>query len=115
MNDNRSAGTGGGSDLTPMEELLLLKVGLIAACMVVSSVFTVAFWHRILDWLVEHQVLVEASVSPIVIMPAGRGVGLDLPRVAIAIGAGMALVVFGVAALRAYWSRSADLNEPRMR
>jgi hypothetical protein len=123
MNDNRStngrsAGDGmgvGGSDLSPTEELLLMKVGVIVAGAVASSVFTVAFWRRILDWLVEHQVLVAASGSPIVKMPAGQGVGLDLPRAAVAVAAGVALAAFGVAALRAYWSRSDELAERRLR
>ncbi|MCM0621790.1 hypothetical protein [Nocardioides bruguierae] len=119
MHDNRPTNSGSSSDLTPMEELLVMKVGLIAAGVVASSVCTVAFWHRILDWLVEHQVLVEASNSPIVKMPSGQGVGLDVPRVAIAVAALVALVVFGIAALRAYWSRPAEhvggLGERRMR
>ena len=92
--------SGSNSELTPTEELLMLKVGMIAFAMAVGSIFTVATWQRALDWLVSHQVLVMAAESPMVKLPSGNGVGLDAPRVAIALAALVFGVVCGVAALR---------------
>jgi hypothetical protein len=87
-----------GSRLSPTEELLMVA----ALAMVVGSVFTVATWHRVLDWAVAHQVLVPASASPLITLPAGDGVGLDARRLAIAIAAVVFLTVCGVASLRRY-------------
>lgn len=96
--------SGSDSQLSPTEELLMLKVGMVAFAMVVGSVFTVATWHRALDWLVGHQVLVTAAESPLVRLPAGNGVGLDASRLAIALAALVFMVVCGVAALRHHFA-----------
>jgi hypothetical protein len=90
----------GESQLGPTEELLMV----IAAAMVVGSVFTVATWHRALDWAVAHQVLVPASASPLLTMPAGDGAGLDARRLAIASAAVVFVTVCGVASLRRYFA-----------
>ncbi|WP_203338607.1 hypothetical protein [Nocardioides limicola] len=92
------------SQLTPTEELLMIKVGMVAFAVVVGSIFTVATWHKALDWLVAHQVLVTAAESPLVTLPAGDGVGLDASRLAIAAAAAVFAVVSGVAALRRHFA-----------
>jgi hypothetical protein len=95
---------GGGSPrLGPIEELLMLVAGMIT----VGPVLTVATWQRVLDWAVAHQVLVPASTSPLVTLPAGEGVGLDASRLAIAVAAVVFLIVWGVASLRRYFAAGA--------
>jgi hypothetical protein len=79
---------GGDSQLSPWEELTMLSLGASVA----AAVLTAATWHRLLGWLVDQGVLVPASVSPMVELPAGDGVGLDAPRLAIAV----ATLVFAV-------------------
>jgi hypothetical protein len=90
----------GESQLSPTEELLMVA----ALAMVVGSVVTVTIWHRALDWAVAHQVLLPASASPLITMPAGDGVGLDARRLAIAVAAVVFLIVCGVASLRRYFA-----------
>jgi hypothetical protein len=86
----------GGSDLSPWEELTLLPL----AASVAAAVLTAATWHRLLGWLVEQGVLVPADRSPLVALPAGSGIGLDAPRLAITAAALVFAVVCMVAAVR---------------
>jgi hypothetical protein len=95
----------GGSDLSPWEELTLLSL----AASVAAAVLTVATWHRLLGWLVEQGVLVPADRSPLVALPAGGGVGLDAPRLAIT----AAVLVFAVVCLVAGVRRRAGEEERR--
>jgi hypothetical protein len=53
-----------------------------------------------LGWLVEQGVLVPAERSPLVALPAGRGVGLDAPRLAITAAVLVFAVVCMVAGVR---------------
>jgi hypothetical protein len=85
----------GGSDLSPWEELTLLSL----AASVAAAVLTATTWHRLLGWLVEQGVLVPADRSPLVALPAGHGIGLDAPRLAITAAALVFAVVCMVAAL----------------
>lgn len=83
----------GGSNLSPWEELTVVSIG----ASVVAALLTVATWHKLLTYLVDQQILVPASQSPVVTLPAGDGVGLDAQRLAIA----SAALVFGVVLLAA--------------
>jgi hypothetical protein len=86
----------GGSALSPWEELTLLSL----AASVAAAVLTAATWHGLLGWLVEQGVLVPADRSPLVAFPAGRGIGLDAPRLVITAAALVFAVVCLVAAVR---------------
>jgi hypothetical protein len=86
----------GGSNLSPWEELTVVSLGATA----VAALLTVATWHKLLAYLVAQQVLVPASQSPLVKLPAGNGVGLDAPRLAIAVAAAVFGVVLLVATAR---------------
>ena len=85
-----------GSNLSPTEEITMITLAGTA----IVAVFSVATWHRLLAWLVDHDVLLPAAQDPLVTLPASDGVGLDLPRVAIAVATVVFAVVFGIAALR---------------
>jgi hypothetical protein len=87
-------------DMSPWEEILVLKIGLIAGATVAGSIFTAATWHKILHWLVDHDALVPAKESPLVEIPAGNGVGLDATRTALAIAVVVFLLISSVAAVR---------------
>jgi hypothetical protein len=95
----------GGGDLSPWEELTLLSL----AASVAAAVLTAATWHRLLGWLVEQGVLVPAERSPLVALPAGRGIGLDAPRLAIT----AAVLVFAVVCMVAAVRRRTGEEEPR--
>ncbi|MGL5824986.1 MAG: hypothetical protein ACRCYU_09245 [Nocardioides sp.] len=101
----------GNSQLTPTEELIMLKVGMVAAAVAIGSIFTVATWHKALNWLVSHQVLVTAAESPLVTLPAGNGVGLDAPRLAIAGAVVVFGLVSGAAVLRRHVAAAAAARE----
>jgi hypothetical protein len=73
--------------------MLLLVVG----CLVLGSVDTVATWHRVVGWMVAHDLVVAGSRSPLLELPAGSGAGLDAPRVAI-LGAALVFAVVCVVA-----------------
>lgn len=89
-----------GSNLSPWEELTVVSLG----ASVVAALLTVATWHKLLAYLVEQQILVPASESPVVRMPASNGVGLDAPRLAIAAAA----LLFGVMLLISAARRHGD-------
>lgn len=96
MESNRN----GGSDLSPMEELLMLKVYFIAGAMGVGVVFSAKTWHKILDWAVANNVLAPASEHPFIRLPASDGVGLDLGRLVVLAAVFGLLVVVAVSAFR---------------
>lgn len=81
-----------GSRTTPGEEFLLLMVGIIAVPTVLGVFFSLATWHRVLDWLTIRHVLVTAADAPLLRVPGGNGVGLDQPRLAI-VGALLAILL----------------------
>lgn len=85
-----------GSNISPNEEITLILLGAAA----IPVVLSVAMWHRLLAWLVDQKVLLPAAQEPLVSLPAGEGVGLDAPRLAIAAAVLVLVVVFGIAALR---------------
>lgn len=101
METNRN----GSSDLSPMEELLVMKIGVLAAAAGIGVVFSVKTWHKILDWAVANKVLAPASDHPLVRLPAGDGVGLDLGRLVVLAAALGLLVVVAVSALRSQADR----------
>jgi hypothetical protein len=70
------------------------------AASVAAAVLTAATWHRLLGWLVGQGVLVPADRSPLVALPAGGGIGVDAPRLAIAAAVLVFTVVCLVAAVR---------------
>lgn len=74
-----------GSRTTPGEEFLLLMVGVIAVPTALAVVFSLATWHRVLDWMTTQHVLVTAADAPLLRIPGGNGVGLDQPRLAIVV------------------------------
>lgn len=90
------AGNHAGSDLSPWEELSVISI----SASVGAALLTVATWHKVLTFLVEQQVLVPASSSPMVKIPAGSGIGLDAPRIAIAAAAVVFAIFLAVAAVR---------------
>lgn len=101
METNRN----GNSDLSPMEELLVMKIGVLAAAFGLGVVFSVKTWHKILDWAVANKVLASASEHPLVQLPAGDGVGLDVGRLVVLVAALGLVVVVAVSALRAQADR----------
>lgn len=102
MEPNRTPGS---SDLSPMEELLVMKVGVLAAVFGLGVVFSVKTWHKILDWAVAHKVLAPAADQPLVRFPAGDGVGLDVGRLVVLVAVVGLLLVFAVSALRSQADR----------
>lgn len=91
-----SMGGGRGSHVAPGEELTLLMVGITAVGTVTGIVFSISTWHRVMDWLVAHHLLVTASESPVVVLPAAEGVGLDAPRLVV-IGAALVAAIAAIA------------------
>lgn len=102
-----SMGGGRGSHVAPGEELTLLVVGMTAVTTAVGVVFSISTWHRAMDWLVAHQVLVSAGESPIVVLPAADGVGLDGQRLVV-VGA---VLVAAIAAVVSAVRRRLDVAE----
>lgn len=78
---------------------------LLVAASVIAGLLTAATWQRVLGWLVDHGVLVTAAESPLLALPASRGIGLDTPRVAIAAAVVIFTVVCTVTAVRHRASR----------
>lgn len=87
-------------EMSPGEEILLLKLGLIAGVTVAGSIFTAATWHKVVRWLVDHEVLVPAEAAPLIEFPASQGAGLDAGRTALAVAAVVFLVISGIATMR---------------
>lgn len=61
-------------------------VMILAAVVLLGSagtVLTVA-WSKVLSWCLRQQVLLPAAADPLLVLPHSGGVGLDLPRVAVA-------------------------------
>lgn len=81
----------------------LAALGLVIA--VVSPWIAVAAlgkWEDITRWCTDHHILVASDEDPAVALPEADGVGLDLPRLLIAVAAILALLVaFGY--LRHRW------------
>ena len=94
-----------GSNLSPTEEITVITL----AGTGILAVLSVATWHRLLAWMVDQKLLLPAAQDPLVTLPAGAGVGLDVPRLAIASAVLVFIVVFGIAALR----RRGDEEAPR--
>lgn len=82
-------------NMSPIEQASVVVVGAV----VFSAVATAATWHRLLGWLVDHDVLVPAQHATVSI-PYGDGVGLDAPRIAIALALAALTLITGVAAVR---------------
>lgn len=95
------------NQLSPTEELLMLKVAMIAVATVAASIFTISTWHRALAWLVEHQVLVAANDSPLLRLPAADGIGIDAPRLAVAV----AVLGIVLAGLGSAWRHRRELRD----
>lgn len=84
------------SDDDDLFQLLMLACGAIAT----GTISLGFFWDAALKWLVQHQIVVTAQASPLLVLPASAGAGLDLPRTAIAAAAVLALLIVGAAAIR---------------
>ncbi len=93
------------SNMSPFEELTMLSIG----AAVVASLLTVATWHKVVAYLVDQQVLVAASESPLVSVPASKGAGLDAPRLAVV----AAIALFGVVLLVSAARRRSEEEQER--
>lgn len=99
---------GNGLADTPEEEVMLLHIGLAVLGIAVASAGTL--WLKGAAWLVEHQVLVAATVDPLLKIPGTGGAGLDVPRLAILAAIVSASLVAAVStARRAIARRREDL------
>ncbi len=87
---------GNGIADTPEEELLVINVALGALAAVLGS--AAVLWLQGVQWLIQHKILLAASADPLIELPASGGAGLDLPRIAIAGGVLLGVVVLGVSA-----------------
>ncbi len=101
MNNSSNDGHNGLAT-TPQEEMLLihLAAGLLTVLVASAGVF----WLKGATWLVEHRILVSASAHPLIAVPGAAGAGLDLPRVAIAAAAVIAVIAWAASAVRRSWS-----------
>lgn len=80
----------------PEEELAVLVVGVIAVGAVLARADT--FWsEKAGPWLVRRAVLAGPVDEPLLVIPGLHGAGLDLPRIAVAAAAVIAIVVAAVA------------------
>ncbi len=96
------------SSTSPDDEFILFIVGCVVLVIVLGSAG--AFWAAGVSWLVEHHVLVSASAHPIVRIPGGSAAGLDGPRVAILVGALVALLAWGVSEARRVIARRSTIE-----
>ncbi len=101
FDDHNNGGTGGGGQLSLWEELTMLSLGMSVA----AALLTVATWKKLLNWLVDQHVLVAAKHQPLLELPAGAGIGIDLPRLAIAAAGLVFALVCAVAAIRRHTDR----------
>lgn len=86
------------SGTSPDDEFVLFIVACIALVTVLGSAGF--FWATGLGWLVEHHVLVPAGQHPLLKIPGGDGPGLDGPRIAVVVGAVLAVLAWAVSAVR---------------
>lgn len=93
---------------SPDDEFVLFIVACVALVTVLGSAGF--FWATGVGWLVEHHVLVPAGQHPLLRIPAGAGAGLDGPRVAIVIGAVLAVLAWAVSAVRRAIARRGTLE-----
>lgn len=80
-------------DLLVLLVLATVLLGSIGG--IVSGAWTVAQ-----SWLLEHHVVVPAAADPILALPGGAGIGLDLPRLTVAVGVLVAAAAAGLSVLR---------------
>lgn len=98
MSEGRGGSAWRGQVNGPLEEIVVLLVGLAVVAALVRRSDEV--WVRAGVWATEHGVLVAGSGDPLLVIPGLGGAGLDVPRLAIAgavVAAGVAVVVGGVA------------------
>lgn len=100
----------GNSNLDPMEELLVMKIGMVAAAVAIGSFFTVKTWHKAVDWMLSHKVLASAAEHPVLTLPAAEGAGLDVARLVALVAVLLLLLVLAISGLRAWWAKR-DENE----
>ncbi|MFJ4233868.1 hypothetical protein [Cellulosimicrobium cellulans] len=87
---------GNGIADTPEDELIVINAALVALGAIAGSAGFL--WLKGVAWLIEHNILVAASAEPLLVLPASDGAGLDLPRIAIAGGVLLGVVVLSVSA-----------------
>jgi len=85
---------------------LLIGGVFLASALSVAAVagFATSTWHRVVDWLVAHHVLVDGSRA-LLEVPVSNGAGLDLPRLALLAGAVLVAGAVVVSSLRRSWRR----------
>lgn len=81
---------------SPGEQMLLVIVGTVVA----GSIVSLATWHRVIDFLVDRQILLPASTDPLLPVPAANRAGLDVARLAILVAGLAIVVVFGASEIR---------------
>jgi hypothetical protein len=59
------------------------------------------WWAKAITWLLAHQVLLPRAEHPLLTLPCSGGAGLDVPRLAVLVGA-VLLLAAAVGALRPY-------------
>lgn len=85
------------SDDEATDELIQLKALVLAVAGFGGSIGI--FWTRVINWLIEHKVLVSVADDPVLTVPGGQGAGMDWARVVIAVAVLVALIAAGVSAV----------------
>ena len=98
---------GAGSSAEPAEVLTLCVVGTVVAGAVISG--ATGLLNGAVRWLVSHGVLVDGRHDPVWTIPGAGGVGLDWPRLLVAAGAIVLLLLWtGSAVVRRIRRRQAE-------
>jgi hypothetical protein len=92
---------------TTADDLMILLFGAVLA-----GPAALAFaWSSVVGWLVDHHVLVDAAVDPLLTIPASSGAGLDPPRLLLLSAAVLALLALASsAAIRMVCVRAAGAD-----
>lgn len=68
-----------------------------------------AWWSQLVAWLLERHVLVSSEQRPLLVLPHAAGVGLDLPRAALAAAVLLFLLAATAGAVRRHF-RTGELR-----
>lgn len=82
------------------DSMVLTIVGVLVGPTLIGLL--VGFWHEVVAWALKAGVLVPAAAHPLVVLPQTTA-GLDVPRLAIAIGAVGLLAMVPVLLIRRAW------------
>ncbi len=101
-----SGGTGTDPVVEEIAVMITIGVGFMALLGSASLI-----WFKGGQWLIEHQLLVASTETPLIALPGLAGAGLDLPRLMVILGAIIAALAVGGSAARGALARGKGHSE----